>query len=387
MYRISYNKQYLDRKDFKEVERSLRENLITTGPYVNKFENKLKDYLNVNEVVTCSSGTSALYIALKGINLKPNDIVITPAINFIASVNMLKILRAKIYLCDVDSETGQMTPDKLETCIKKNKIKKIKAVISMYLGGNPDNAVNFYKLKKKYKFVLIEDSCHALGSEYYFKNKKIKIGSCQHSDISTFSLHPVKSITSGEGGFLTTNSKVLAKKFKLIRSHGILRSEKNYWKYDVISASFNFRMSDINAALAYSQLDKLDKFVKKRNYLADIYHKSLLKHHNKIKIIKSSKNTFSAYHLLIIIFNFKKLSVDKDKLIKLLNKKKIYPQYHYIPIYKFSAYKYLKKGNSFISSEKYYKTALSMPIYYSLGIKNLMKVIRAIISIVNKYEK
>ena len=126
----------------------------------------------------------------------------------------------------------------------------------MYLGGNPNNVIEFHKLKKKYNFFLIEDSCHALGSEYKNKGKYVKIGSCVHSDISTFSLHPVKSITSGEGGFLTTNSKSLAKKFKILRSHGIKRTsnKKKYWNYDVIFPSFNFRMSDINASLAYSQI-------------------------------------------------------------------------------------------------------------------------------------
>ncbi len=389
MNKITYNKQYLDNKDIKEVIKSLKNDLITTGPYIKNFENKLSKYLKVKNVVTCSSGTSALYIALRALNVNKNDVVIIPAINFIASINMAHLLGARIYLCDVNENTGQMTPEKLLECIKINKIKKIKAVITMYLGGNPNNIVNFYKLKKKYNFYLIEDSCHALGSSYYFKKKKIKIGSCYHSDIATFSLHPVKSITTGEGGFLTTNSKFLSEKFKLLRSHGIIRSSrgKKYWKYDVSQPSFNFRMSDINASLGYSQLSKLDKFVKKRNFVVNLYENKLSDISDKVKILKANNNIISSYHLLIMIIDFKKLKIKKDKLIYLLNKSGIYPQYHYDPIYKFSYYKFLQRGKKFESSEKYYQSAISVPIYYSLSIKNLMKVIKSVKDIIKKYEK
>lgn len=389
MKKITYNKQYLDNKDIKEVIKSLKNDLITTGPFVKSFENKLSKYLGVKNVITCSSGTSALYIALRALDIKKNDVIIIPAINFIASINMAQILGAKIYLCDVNESTGQMTPETLRECIKINKLKKIKAVITMYLGGNPNNIVNFYKLKKKYNFYLVEDSCHALGSSYYFKKKKIKIGSCYHSDISTFSLHPVKSITSGEGGFLTTNSKFLSDKFKLLRSHGIIRSnrKKKYWKYDVSLPSFNFRMSDINASLGYSQLNKLDGFVKKRNLLAGLYINKLSEISDKVKIIQANKNIISSYHLLIMLIDFKKLKIKKDKFIYLLNKSGIYPQYHYDPIYKFSFYKFLKRGKKFNSAEKYYQGAISVPLYYNLSIKNLMKVIKSVKDIVKKYEK
>ena len=153
MNKITYNKQYLDNKDIKEVIKSLKNDLITTGPYIKNFENKLSKYLKVKNVVTCSSGTSALYIALRALNVNKNDVVIIPAINFIASINMAHLLGARIYLCDVNENTGQMTPEKLLECIKINKIKKIKAVITMYLGGNPNNIVNFYKLKKNTIFI------------------------------------------------------------------------------------------------------------------------------------------------------------------------------------------------------------------------------------------
>jgi len=387
MQKINYNKQFIDHLDIKEVTKSLKSKLITTGPYIEKLENAFKKYLSVNEVITCSSGTAALYIAMRAINIKKDDVVIMPAINFIASTNVANILGARIFLCDVDSRTGQITPETLTDCIKINKINKIKLVITMYLGGTPYNIAKFYNLKKKYNFFLIEDSCHALGASYRHKNKFVKIGGCLHSDISVFSLHPVKSITTGEGGVITTRSKSIGNKLRLLRSHGILRNKKKYWEYDILSPTLNFRMSDVNAALGFSQLKKLPKFIKKRKEIANLYFKNLDNFKKIIKISKVDRDIISAYHLLIISFDFKKLSISKNDLIKKLNKKNIFPQYHYIPIYKYTFYKNLNSPGNFKNSENYYKSALSFPIYYKLEKKNLMKVFKCVKEILIKHLK
>ena len=189
-----------------------------------------------------------------------------PSINFISSFNLCQSLGARIYLADVDKITGQMTPETLIECIKINKIRKIKAVITMYLGGAGNHLQNFYNLKNKYKFFLIEDACHALGSKYLF-NKKHTIGSSKHSDICVFSLHAIKAITTGEGGIVCTNNKNLFKEINLLKSHGIKRDKYNrHWKYDVVKNGLNYRLSDINCALGVSQLSKLDSFIKKENF-------------------------------------------------------------------------------------------------------------------------
>ena len=182
-----------------------------------------------------------------------------PSINFISSYNICKNIGAKIYLSDVDPTTGQMTPEDIKNTIKKYKIKNVKLIVTMYLGGYPENVYEFYKLKKKLKCYLIEDACHALGATYNFREKKIKIGSCYHSDVSVFSLHPVKPITAGEGGIVTTNSKKISDKVLLLRSHGILRKKK-HWEYDVVLIGHNYRLSDINCSLAKSQLNKIKNF-------------------------------------------------------------------------------------------------------------------------------
>ena len=387
MEKIYYNKQFLDKSDLKEVQKSLKEKLITTGPYVKKLELSLQNYLGVKNAICCSSGTSAIFIALKSIDLKRGDNIIIPAINFIASVNMSEALGANIYLADVDSKTGQMTPETLKDCIRKKKKKKIKAVVSMYLGGSPNNILEFYKLKIFFKFFLIEDSCHALGAKYTHNKKTLMVGCSKHCDLSTFSLHPVKSITSGEGGIVTTNNNILASRIKLFRSHGMFKQKNTneYWKYDIVTPGYNFRLSDINASLAYSQLKKLDKFISHRNKLFLKYFNQFKDISDILEVVNHEKNTISAHHLLIVMINFKKLKINKDQFIKRLIKSNIFPQFHYKPIYKFTYYKKLKNNYKFTNSENYYKNALSLPLYYSLSERNLNKIIITIKKILIKY--
>ena len=195
---IPYGKQKIDIFDANVIKKSVLQKFITTGNSVKKFEKNFRRFLNVNYAFTCTSGTAALHLSFLAINLKKNDLIIMPSVNFVAAFNLASSLGAKVILSDVNSLTGQMTPQTLKDCIKKNKIKKIKAFLTMHMGGHPEHILEFNLLKKKYNCFLIEDACHALGAQYKFKNKKIKIGSCLHSDICTFSLHPLKTITSGE---------------------------------------------------------------------------------------------------------------------------------------------------------------------------------------------
>ena len=382
--KIKYSKQYIDKLDVQKVVNALKSELITTGPFVDELEKNFKKYFNTKYVLACSSGTTALYMAMRALDIKKGDVVIMPTVNFVASSNVASLLGAKIYLCDVDSNTGQITPQKLLECIKVNKIRKIKLVITMFLGGAPLNVFDFYKLKKKYNFLIIEDSCHALGASYKFKNKFIKVGTSLHSDISTFSLHPLKSITSGEGGLITTRSKLLNKKLMLLRSHGIRKNTKKYWEPQVLLPSLNFRISDINAALAISQLKKLTKFIKKRNQIASLYYENLNNFNGVIKVFKPNKKVYSSFHLQLLMINFKKLKISKDIFIKLLNKENIFPQYHYMPIYKFIFYKNLNKNNYYKDTEKYYKSALSFPIYYSIKKKDLIRIFNTVKKIIFK---
>ena len=362
MKQIGYGGQYIDDLDINAVKKSLKNKLITSGDSVTKFENAINNFLNCKFSAVCNSGTSAIFLALKTINLRKNDVVLMPAVNFISSYNVTKILGAKIVFIDVDKFTGQITPEKVvETC-KKYKIKKFKALIVMYNGGYPLNAENYLRLKKKYNCYIIEDACHALGGSYKNKNKFFKVGSCKHSDICTFSLHPLKTITTGEGGIVTTNNQKFIKKIKSLRSHGIIRKQKKHWVYDIAYNSLNFRLTDFQCELGISQLKKMNKFVNRRRKIAKIYEKKLDKLQKFLNFKFFYLNYNSSYHLLLINLRKPNLKL-KEKLIQYMLKKKVTLQYHYIPIYKFTIQ---KKDSNLKNSEIYYNSTLSLPIFYNL---------------------
>jgi len=386
MTKIYYGKQNINSKDIREVSKALRQDLITTGKNVIKFEKKISDFLKSRHAVSCNSGTAGLHLALLAIGLKKDDIIIMPAINFIAVYNMSKLLGAKIFLADVDPLTGQMTPDSLLHCIKINKLKKIKAFVTMYLGGYPENSFEFYKIKKLYKCFLIEDACHAFGASYFFKNSFYKVGSCKHSDISVFSFHPLKTITTGEGGIVSTNNRFLAKKLLLLRSHGIVRTKNNHWKYDVKFIGFNYRISDINCALGSSQLQRVREFLNYRKKIFLQYRQKLKFLNHVIKFPNYNFSNHHSYHLNLINIDFKKIQSSKDMFIKFMLKNNIVCQYHYIPIFKLSIYKKdkTKKIIDLKNSKKYQSNCVSLPIFYGLTSKEVNRICEKISLFVSK---
>ena len=373
---IPYNRQHIDNQDVKIISKAVKQNLITTGNYVKKFENQIKKLLQSKFAISCSSGSAGLHLAMKAINVQNDDKIIMPAINFVAAYSVCRMLGAKIFLADVDPLTGQMTPKTLRECIQKNKLKKIKAIVTMYLGGYPENIVEFYNIKKKYKWFLIEDACHAFGAKYKFKNKKLYVGSCKHSDLAVFSFHPVKTITSGEGGVVTANNKILANRVLLLRSHGIERKNK-HWEYNIKDFGFNYRLSDINCALGLSQLGKIKKFI---NYRYKIYknYKSFLLKNKQIILPTYNQNNESSFHLFLISLK-KNKGLVKEKLFKFLKRNKILAQYHYIPIYRLSVFE-KKKFNyaKFPNTEYYFRNNLSLPLFYNLSLKKQIYILKKI---------
>jgi dTDP-4-amino-4,6-dideoxygalactose transaminase len=379
---IPYGRQHIDYQDIKSVSNSLKNNLITTGNIVRQFEKKIKFFLNSKYAISCSSATAGLHLSLLATGVKENDTIVMPAINFIAIYNLCSLLKAKIFLADVDPNTGQMTPESLMRCIKKNNLKKIKIIVTMYLGGHPENIIKFYKIKKNFNAILLEDACHSFGATYKYKKKTLKIGSCKHSDISVFSFHPVKTITTGEGGVITTNNNEIAKKLYLLRSHGILRDKKKHWSYDVIYNGLNYRLSDINCALGISQLKKIKTFIAFRKKINDFYKKNLEKF---FLFPDYDQNNRSAYHLFLVQFKGRKKSL-KEKIIKYLRKNHIVAQYHYIPIYKFLVYK-KKTPEKFENSEFFFKNTISLPIFYNLNYRNQRFIFEKIKLFFKKYSE
>ncbi len=375
MKKLTYGKQHVFNNSKKQIIKSLFNQTITQGNYLKIFEKKICEYLRVKNTLVCNSGTAALHMAFHAINLQEKDNILMPSVNFIAAFNMAKLFNAKIHLIDVDKETGQICIKSLIKFLKKKKIRKVKAIISMYLGGYPENISQLFKLKKKLGCYLIEDACHAFGSEYFYLKKSYKVGSCKHADVSLFSFHPLKTITTGEGGAFTTNDNLLYRRAELFRSHGILRNKKKHWTYKIANHGFNYRLSELNCALGVTQLDNINQILSKREKLKKLYIKKFERLKDIIKLPKYEK-CISSNHLFLVLINFKKIKSSKNKFLTFMKNKGIYLQQHYIPIYRLIGYKIPKKN--FPNSEKYFEQSVSLPIHFDISVKDINKVIKEI---------
>ena len=376
---IPYARPKIFKQDIINVNKVLKSQYLTTGPEILKFEKKLSSLCKSRYALTSNSATSALHLCCLALGLSKNDYVWTSSITFVASANCALYCGAKIELVDIDPDTLNISIEKLEKKLiqarDSNKLPKI--IIPVHLGGNPCEMKNLKKLSKKYKFKIIEDASHAIGASY---NGSL-IGSCSYSDACVFSFHPVKIITTGEGGAMLTNNKDIASKFSALRSHGIVRDKllkkSHYaWYYEQRSLGYNYRMNEIEASLGSSQLNKLKKFIKERNEIANYYKKNL--NSEIVKFQKVDKLTKSSYHLFIIRTNkiLRKIIYDK------LKKNGITTSFHYIPVYRqpyYEKFKFSKKN--FLVSEEYYNDGLSIPLYCGFNKKTQDKVIKIINSI------
>jgi len=373
IYKVPYSRQSINKKDIKSVSSVLKSNFLTTGPKIEEFEKKIISTFSPKFSVAVNSATSALHIACMALNLKKNDYLWTSPISFVASSNCGLYCDANIDFVDIDSNTFNISVEKLEKKLKRTSKKKLpKIIVLVHLSGHPVNLKEVKKLSLKYKFKIIEDASHAAGSFYAGS----RIGDCKYSDICIFSFHPVKTITTAEGGAILTNSKKIFKKAFLLRSHGIdknIKKNTNPWFYDQKFLGYNYRMNDIQAALGISQLSRLDTFIKKRNEIASIYRKYL--NSDKIKFQNLLPESKSSMHLFIIRIN----SILRKKIYNNLKKKGIGTNLHYIPIYRHSFYKKLNfKKSDFQNSERYYKEAMSLPLYYDLKKNTQMEIINII---------
>lgn len=388
--KIPYSRQKVDKEDIDSVTRVLRSDFLTQGPKSVEFEKKLSVYTGAKYVSAVNSATSGLYLACRALGLKKNDYAWTTPNTFVSSANCIINCGAKVDFVDIDKDSFNIDIDLLEQKLKKTPKKKIpKIVIPIHLAGCPYDQKKLFYLSKKYKFKIIEDASHAIGA----KNNNYKVGNCKWSDFVIYSFHPVKIITTGEGGAVLTNNKDLSEKVNILRTHGITRNpqfmkkyNRSYWYYEQVDIGYNFRISDIHAALGISQLKKINKFIKNRNFIASCY-KKILKD-LPIKLQKINKKCISSYHLFIIKMTNVRNIKNYDKIFNYLRKKRIYVNLHYLPVHKQPYYKKIKylKNKKFKISEQYSKSALSLPIYPGLSIKNIMYIYKNFKFALNKFK-
>ena len=384
---ISYGKQTIDNYDIESLVKVLKSEWLTQGPYIEKFESKLKKYFDSKFASVLSSGTAGLHLAGLALGWGKGDIVITTPITFLATANCVLYSGADIDFVDIDAKSYTIDLNKLENKIKsyKKEGKNIKAVIGVDFAGYPCNWEELKFLSNKYNFNLINDNCHAIGARYHDKsNYAVKF-----ADLVIQSYHPVKHITTGEGGAILTNNEKFDKKIKLLRTHGITKKGNNLnkkqipWYYEMTELGFNYRITDLQCALGISQLKKLDKFLKKRKKIASIYDREL--DSNKFIVLPYvSNNIDHAYHLYPIQIKLSEIKKDKISIFEYFKKRGINLQVHYIPIHMQPYYQKMfnfKKGD-FPVSEKFYFQEISLPIYPSLSIKDVNYIIKTINSII-----
>jgi len=377
MKSIPYSKQNINNSDVKSVIKTLKSEFITQGPKIIEFEKILCQYTGAKYSVATNSATSALHLSCLALDLKKNDIAWTVPNSFVASANCILMCGAKVDFVDIDIETNNISiknlEEKLKISARQKKLPKV--LIIVHFAGSPCEMLKINKLKKKYNFKIIEDASHALGAKY----KNTKIGSCKFSDITVFSFHPVKMITTGEGGVALTNNNKIYKLMRLLRDHGIKRSisRKKKWLYNAVRLGFNYRITDIQCALGITQITRLDHWVKKRNSLAKRYNKLL----SKLPLIlpKIYNENLSSFHLYVIRFNQSATKSKRDHVFNFLRKKNILVNIHYIPIYHHTLYKKLKfNSKNFPNCELYYKTAITIPLFPSMSEEMQKKIVKEI---------
>lgn len=373
---INYGKQTIDEDDIKSVISVLKSDYLTQGPQIEKFEKKLKEYFGFKFCSVVSSGSSALYIASKSLGWKKGDHIITTANTFLATASCILHVNAIPEFVDLNPKTYTLDVNKAEDRIKKLR-GKVKAVIAVDYAGYPCDWVSLRYLADKYNIKLINDNCHALGA----KIDNDKQYASRYAEITTHSYHPVKNITTGEGGAILCNDQELYKKILIFRNNGMKKKIDTPWEYDVSELSMNFRISDIQCALGISQLKKLDKFVSKRNIIANIYDK-YFENIDCLTLPPKDKKIYHAYHLYPLLIDFKKTKITKKNLFKKLKKKKINLQVHYVPLYYHKIFKKFANKKLLPFTENFYKQEVSLPIYPLIEKREIKKVVTEILKLI-----
>ncbi|MBI5643141.1 MAG: UDP-4-amino-4,6-dideoxy-N-acetyl-beta-L-altrosamine transaminase [Deltaproteobacteria bacterium] len=384
---ISYGRQTIDEDDIRSVVKALRSDFLTQGPLSEEFEDRLKRHTGAKYAVVCSNGTAALHLAILAAGIHRGERVITSPMTFLASSNSALYAGAIPVFADIDEETFNIDPAEIERKIRYNS--PVRAIIPVHFAGHPCDMERISEVARENNLVVIEDACHALGASWKDRLGNLqRVGNCSHSDMTVFSFHPVKSITTGEGGAITTNDPVLYKKLKLLRSHGVTKNAAEFkahddapWLYEMHELGFNYRLSDIQCALGISQIERLGSFIKRRNEIASLYGAMLLKY-PFVRTPAVNEDRTSAFHIYPARIPFGDLGISKKEWFLMMKSIGIHPQVHYIPVHLQPYYRSMFGYNpgDFPRAEKFYSEEVSLPIYPTLTDEEAGAVVEAIVS-------
>ena len=384
---IPYGRQEVTGKDIDEVVKVLRSDFLTQGPVVPKFENSVANHVGAKYALAVNSATSALHIACLALGLGPSDWLWTSPITFVASANCALYCGAQVDFVDIDPITYNLCPQSLEQ--KLREAEKLgclpKVLVAVHLCGQPCDMAEIQALSQQYGFKIIEDASHAIGGKY----RGEYVGNCRYSDITVFSFHPVKIITTAEGGMALTNDESLANRMELLRSHGITRrpemmthASEGPWYYQQLELGFNYRMTELQAALGLSQMDRLDGYVQQRHVIAKRYDLHL--HNLPIQLPWLRPDSYSALHLYVIRLQTVSSSVSHREVFEALRQHGIGVNLHYIPVHLQPFYARLgfRRGD-FPEAERYYEEAISLPMFPTMTAEQQQTVVDALFSILS----
>lgn len=379
---IPYGRQDITQADIDAVVGVLQSDFLTQGPMVPKFEGRIADYCNAKHALAVNSATSALHIACLALGLEPGDLLWTTSVTFVASANCGLYCGARVDFVDIDPRTYNLDVVALEHKLldaqRNGQLPKV--LVAVHLCGQPCDMERIHALSQQFGFRVIEDASHAIGGKY----QGLPIGNCQYSAITVFSFHPVKIITTAEGGMVTTNDAQLAQKMGLLRSHGITRDPEQMthdadgpWYYKQIDLGFNYRMTELQAALGVSQMDRLDDYVARRHQLAARYRELLA--HLPVTLPWQHPEGYSGLHLFVIRLQLDKLAVTHRQVFESLRAQGIGVNLHYIPVHTqpyFAAMGFAPEA--FPESQKYYREAISIPMFQTMTFDQQDEVVAAL---------
>lgn len=376
---LPYGRHQIDEDDIAAVVAVLRSDSLTGGPVVAEFEQAFAERVGARFAVACANGTAGLHLAAMALGLGPNDAVIVPTLTFLATANAARYVGAEVAFADVDPATGLMRPEDLLEAHANAVGRKIRAVIPVHLNGQCVDMESIAEFAGRNGLRIIEDACHAIGATYRTRSgEEVRVGACRHSDMTVFSLHPVKTIAMGEGGVVTTNDPDLHAALLRLRNHGMVREasrfvqrdeafdadgQPNPWYYEMPEPGYNYRASEIHCALGLSQLRKLDRFLARRRELADIYDRMLAPLAPMVRPVPREVGCASGWHLYVVQIDFSSAKASRGPFMRKLLGRGIGTQVHYLPVHRQPYYRSRYGNTPLPGADTYYAACLSLPFF------------------------
>lgn len=393
---LPYGRQQIDDDDIAAVVSVLKGDWLTTGPAVGAFESAFADFVGAEYAVACSSGTAGLHLAALALGLGPGDRVVVPTLTFLATANAARYVGADVTFADVDAGSGELDRASLEAALEWAGADRVKAIFPVHLNGQCVDMEMVAAVAAEHGVAVVEDACHALGTTYKGGNggiEEITVGSCRHGDMAVFSLHPVKAMTMGEGGVITTNDAGLYRRMLRLRSHGVTRDPSDFaypdqafgasdapnpWYHEMAELGFNYRATDIHCALGLSQLGKLSRFIASRRALAECYDDALRPLAPLVRPIDRVARCNPAWHIYVVAIDFAAAGVTRAAVMTALREAGVGSQVHYLPVHRQPYYRRLYGEIGLPGADAYFESCLTLPLFVAMTNADVTRVVGAL---------